>query len=106
MKPLLFKYDFIGFTPQFRILDEVRYKSVFSSLLSFLIILFAVIFVSISFIDFIYQQPEVEYYKSNDNKTNKTFLISDSLIMFRSEFFCPLGNYIYIHLLSNEGKYE
>ena len=26
--------------------------------------------------------------------------------MFRSEFFCPLGNYIYIHLLSNEGKYE
>ena len=73
MKPLLFKCDFIGFPPQLRILDEVRYKSVFSSLLTFLIILFAVIFVSISFIDFIYQQPEVEYYKSNDNKKIKLF---------------------------------
>ena len=58
MKSLLLKCDFIGFTPQFRILDEVRYKSVFSSLLSILIILFSVIFVSISFIDFIHQQPE------------------------------------------------
>ena len=50
--------------------------------------MFAVIFVSISFIDFIYQQPEVEYYKSNDNKTNKTFLISDSFLMFRPFFYC------------------
>ena len=73
MKPLLFKCDFIGFPPQLRILDEVGYKSVFSSLLTFLIILFAVIFVSISFIDFIYQQPEAEYYKSNDNKKIKLF---------------------------------
>ena len=107
MKPLLFKCDFIGFTPQFRILDEVRYKSVFSSLLSILIILFSVIFVSISFIDFIHQKPEVEYYKSNDDKTNKTFVISDSLIMYRTLFYC-FSEYsqkakVYIRLYSKEG---
>ena len=104
MKSLLLKCDFIGFIPQFRILDEFRYKSVFSSLLSILIILLAIIFVSISFIDFIHQKPNVEYYKNNDDKTNKTFLISDSLLMFNSYFVC-LSNFsleyeINIHLIS------
>ena len=104
MKSLLLKCDFIGFIPQFRILDEFRYKSVFSSLLSILIIFLAIIFVSISFIDFIHQKPNVEYYKNNDDKTNKTFLISDSLLMFNSYFVC-LSNFsleyeINIHLIS------
>ena len=95
---------FYCFIPQFRILDEFRYKSVFSSLLSILIILFSIIFVSISFIDFIHQKPNVEYYKNNDDKTNKTFLISDSLLMFNSYFVC-LSNFsleyeINIHLIS------
>ena len=104
MKSLLFKCDFIGLTPQLRILDGVRYKSIFSSLLSIIIIFFSVIFVSISFIDFIHQQPIVEYYKNNDNKTNKTFLITDSLLMFNVWFVCYSDyskNYeIYIDLIS------
>ena len=104
MKSLLFKCDFIGLTPQLRILDGVRYKSIFSSLLSIIIIFFSVIFVSISFIDFIHQKPNVEYYKNNDDKTNKTFLISDSLLMFNS-YFVFLSNFsleyeINIHLIS------
>ena len=89
MKTLLFNFDFIGFIPQFRILDESRYKSIFSSTLSFLIILFSIIFISSSFIDFIHQIPKVEYYKNNDYETNKTFVISDSLFMFQYYFICP-----------------
>ena len=89
IKTLLFKFDFIGFIPQFRILDESRYKSLFSASLSFLIILFSIIFISSSFIDFIHQNPQIEYYKNNDYETNKTFVISDSLLMFQYYFMCP-----------------
>ena len=89
IKPILFKLDFIGFIPQFRILDEFRYKSVFSSILSIIIILFSIFFVLYSLIDFIHQQPKVEYYKNNDYETNKTFLISDSLLIFQHFFMCP-----------------
>ena len=88
IKTLLFKFDFIGFIPQFRILDESRYKSLFSASLSFLIILFSIIFISSSFIDFIHQNPKIEYYKNNDYETNKTFVISDSLLMFGTYFDC------------------
>ena len=88
IKHLLLKFDFIGFVPQFRILDETRYKSIFSSILSIILILFSIAFVSYSFSEFIHQNPKVEYYKSNDDLTNKTFLISDSLLMFKYDFFC------------------
>ena len=88
IKTFLLKFDFIGFIPQFRILDESRYKSLFSTILSFLIILFSINFVLYSFIDFINQIPEVEYYKNNDYDTNKTFIISDSLLMFKPFFNC------------------
>ena len=88
IKPLLLKCDFVGFIPHFRILNEFRYKSVFSSILSLLIILFSIIFILFSFIDFIHQKPKIEYYKSNDYETNKTFLISDSLLMFKNVFIC------------------
>ena len=87
IKHLLLKFDFIGFVPQFRILDETRYKSIFSSILSIILILFSIAFVSYSFSEFIHQNPKVEYYKSNDDLTNKTFLISDSLLMFKYDFY-------------------
>ena len=34
IKSLLLKSDFIGFTPQLRIFEETRYKSVFSSIIN------------------------------------------------------------------------
>ena len=76
-KPILFKFDFIGCVPEFRILDERRYKSIFSGFLSILLILFSIIFFCYSLIEFINQNPKVEYYKSNDHETNKTFEISN-----------------------------
>ena len=88
IKPLLLKCDFIGSIPQFRILDETRYKSIFSSILSILIILFSIVFVSYSLDNYIHQNPKVEYYKNNDIETNKTFLVSNSLFMFRYSFIC------------------
>ena len=88
IKTLLLKCDFIGLIPQFRILNEFRYKSIFSSILSILIIIFSIVFILYSFIDFIDQHPKVEYYKNNDYETNKSFVISDSLLMFQYYFMC------------------
>ena len=112
IKPLLLKSDFIGFIPQFRIMDESRYKSIFSSLLSIIIILFSINFVLYSFIDYVHQNPKVEYYKSNDYETNKTFTISNSLFMFYYDFYCfsnesvrPNLNF-YLHEMREDFPYE
>ena len=87
-KQILLKCDFIGAVPEFRILDETRYKSIFSSILSILLIIFSIVFVIYSFVEYLNQNPKIEYYKNNDNSTNKTFLISDSLLMFQFPFIC------------------
>ena len=87
-KQILQKCDFIGAIPEFRILNEARYKSIFSSILSILLIIFSVIFVLYSFIEYLNQIPKVEYYRNNDYSTNKIFAISDSLLMFRYYLFC------------------
>ena len=108
-KKILFKCDFIGPIPEFRILDETRYKSIFSSILSILLIIFAIVFVIYSFDEYLNQNPKVEYYKNNDYTTNKTFIISDSLLMFHYTYSCfPLFNVnptIEIYLF-NGGKQE
>ena len=88
LKPIIYKCDFLGLTPQLNILNETSYKSIFSSILSIFIIIFAIVFVSYSFSEYIKQNPNVEYYKNNDYTTNKTFEISDSLLMFRYSFYC------------------
>ena len=88
IKPLLLKCDFIGFIPQFRILEKTRYKSIFSSLLSIAIIIFSVAFTLYSFLDYLNHNPNVHYYKNNDKTTNKTFTISDSFLMFQYNFIC------------------
>jgi len=88
LKPIIYKCDFLGLTPQLNILNETSYKSIFSSILSILIIIFAIVFVSYSFSEYIKQNPNVEYYKNNDYTTNKTFEISDSLLMYRYVFYC------------------
>ena len=87
-KQILLKCDFIGAVPEFRILDQTRYKSIFSSILSILLIIFSIVFVIYSFVEYLNQNPKVEYYKNNDNSANKTFVISDSLLMFQYTFYC------------------
>ena len=87
-KQILLKSDFIGPIPEFRILDDTRYKSIFSSILSILLIIFSIVFIIYSFDEYLKQKPKVEYYKNNDNSTNKTFVLNDSLLMFQYYFFC------------------
>jgi len=91
-KSLLLKSDFIGFIPQLRIFEETRYKSAFSSILSIIIIIFSVAFVFYSFVDYLNQNPNVLYYKNNDLITNKTYTISNSLLMFQKSFSCISNN--------------
>ena len=107
IKPLILKCDFIGFVPQFRILDNTRYKSIFSSLLSIIIILFSIAFISYSFKEYLHQNPKVEYYKDNDYETNKTFTLSNSLFMFEYTFLCtdPLIDYDLKITLENDNSY-
>ena len=83
---ILFSFDFIGIIPQLRILNYNSYKSIFSSLLSIIIILLSFIFTLYSFIEYINQDPIIDYYKSNDNTTNRTILISDTFLMFKIEY--------------------
>ena len=92
IKSLLLKADFIGFIPQLRILEETRYKSLFSSVLSIIIIIFSVAFIFYSFVDYLNQNPNVLYYKNNDLITNKTYTISNSLLMFQNSFICISNN--------------
>ena len=88
IKPILLKCDFIGFVPQFRIFDESRYKSIFSSLLSIILIIFSLGFFLYSFNEYLEQNPKVEYYKNNDEQTNKTLNLSNSLFMFNFDLMC------------------
>ena len=92
IKSLLLKADFIGFIPQLRIFEQTRYKSIFSSILSIIIIIFSAGFVFYSFVDYLNQIPRVNYYKNNDLRTNKTYTISNSLLMFQNHFFCLSNN--------------
>ena len=58
-KQILLKSDFIGPIPEFRILDETRYKSIFSSILSILLIIFSIVFVIYSFDEYLKQNPKL-----------------------------------------------
>ena len=95
IKSLLLTTDFIGLIPQLRIFEQTRYKSIFSFILSIIIIIFSAGFVFYSFVDYLNQNPSVHYYKNNDLRTNKTYTISNSLLMFQNNFFC-LSNTIFI----------
>ena len=104
-KQILLKFDFIGPFPEFRILNETRYKSIFSSILSILLIIFSIGFAIYSFYDYFHQIPKVEYYKNNDFSTNKTLVLSDTLLMFKYYFTCidNLGAKVFPMIYFNTG---
>ena len=85
IKLLLYYFDFTGVTPQFRILNYDSYRSIFSSILSILIILFSINFSIISFLDYLkFNNPSVSYMKRVDFESNSTFLLKDTLFMFKA----------------------
>ena len=80
----LYKFDLIGASPQLLIFNNTRYKTVFSSITSIIIIIFSIVFSVASLIDYLkYENPIVVYYKDNDIQTKRELLIKDSLMMFQ-----------------------
>ena len=82
-KDYLYTFDLLGNPPQLRIFNEDNYKSIFSSILSILLIAFSLIFSILSLIDYLkYKNPIVIYSKDNDKETNRSILLNDTLIIF------------------------
>jgi len=80
----IYNFDFIGTTPQLYIFNNKKYKSFFSSIMSILFIIFSIIFIVISIIEYLkYNTPIVVYSKANDELTNRTVQIKDTLFMFQ-----------------------
>ena len=79
-KHFIYNIDFIGQIPQLRVLNNNRYHSLFSIIVSIGLILFAIGFSISSIIQYKNQDPSICYYNTID-KNKKEFLISDSLLM-------------------------
>ena len=84
VKLFLFKFDFIGMVPQFRILKYDSYKSIFSSIISIIITIASIVFSIYSVIDYLkFNNPTISYLKRYDNALNNTIFLKDTLFMFR-----------------------
>ena len=59
------------------------YTSILSSIFSIIAIIFSITFGIYSFIEFINQNPMIDYYITNDFITKRTIEISDSFIMLQ-----------------------
>ena len=81
-KKYLYIFDLLGRPAQLRIFDNDNYKSTFSSLLSIILIFFSISFGIYSIIDFLrFKNPNVVYSKNNDNYTNRSIKIKDTLLI-------------------------
>ena len=81
-KDYLYIFDLLGNPPKLRIFNEDNYKSIFSSILSILLIVVSIFFGIYSLIDYLkYKNPVVVYSKDNDKSTNRTILLNDTLII-------------------------
>ena len=81
---ILYKVDLVGASPKLLIFKNQRYKSILSSLISLLIIIISIIFIIYTLIEYFkYQSPIVVYSKDNDQETNRTIYLKDSLLIFQ-----------------------
>ena len=81
-KDYLYIFDLLGNPPKLRIFNEDNYKSIFSSILSILLIVISIFFGIYSLIDYLkYKNPVVVYSKDNDKSTNRTILLNDTLLI-------------------------
>ena len=80
----LYFFDLVGTSPELYVFNNTRYKTILSSILSIIIILFSVFFTLYSLIDFFkYESPIISYSKGNDKKTKREFFLKDSFLMFQ-----------------------
>ena len=80
----LYTLDIIGAMPQLFIFNSKRYKSIFSSITSLLIILFSIGFGIISLYEYLkYESPNIAFSKDNDEKTERSILLKDLILAFQ-----------------------
>ena len=81
---IIYFFDLVGTSPEIYVFNNTRYKTILSSILSIIIILFSVFFTLYSLIDFFkYESPIISYSKGNDKKTKREFFLKDSFLMFK-----------------------
>ena len=102
----LFNFDIIGPNPKLYIFNKERYQSIFSLVLSLLIILITISFVLYSLINYIKNdRPTVVYSKSNDENEERKIFLNDTLLMFQFIDFSNLKK-INDSVISFEGEYS
>jgi len=80
---ILYLFDLLGITPQINIFNKSSYKSLFSSLLSIIILIISFAFSLYSLIEYCkFDNPLVVYSKDNDYITNRTIFLKDTLLIF------------------------
>ena len=85
-KLFFYSLDFTGLIPQFRIFKNDRYKSIFSTILSIIIILSSIGFSIYSVIEYLqFNNPSISYLKKY---INETIFLKDNLFMFRADGIC------------------
>ena len=85
-KLFFYSLDFTGLVPQFRILKNDSYKSLFSTILSIIIILSSIGFSIYSIIEYFqFNNPTISYFKKYDNDI---IFLKDNLFMFRANGAC------------------
>ena len=83
-KTFLYIFDIIGIRPQLLVFKNKIYKTIFSSLISLLIILFSIVYALFSLIDYLkYERPIAVYSKNNDENTERIIYLKDTLLMFQ-----------------------
>jgi len=102
----LYNFDIIGPNPKLYIFNKEKYQSVFSLVISLLILYLSLSFILYSLIDYIKtDRPNVVYSKSNDENEERKIFLKDTLIMFQLINF-PTLEKLNESIAFFEGEYE
>ena len=80
----IYNFDIIGPSPKLYIFNKETYQTLFSLILSMLIIISSFIYILYSVVDYIQNnRPNVVYSKSNDNNEERKINLKEVLLMFQ-----------------------
>ena len=80
----IYNFDVMGPIPKLYIFNKERYQSIFSLIVSLLVIILSIIYIFYSLIDYIKnEKPTVVYSKSNDKSEQRKINLKDILLMFQ-----------------------
>ena len=81
----IYNFDVMGPIPKLYIFNKERYQSIFSLIVSLLVIILSIIYIFYSLIDYFKnEKPTVVYSKSNDKSEQRKINLKDMLLMFQS----------------------